>query len=480
MGAKSLHTEVVVVGAGPVGLMVAAELRRYGVDVLVLEREVAPTEQSRASTLHARTMEIFEARGLLGELGTPPNEALGHFGGIPLDLTLPSRFSGQWKVPQSRTEALLGEWAVGLGAKVRRGWCVEDIGQFADGVEVGVRSPSGIRSVRAEFVVACDGETSTVRRCAGMRSSGSDGTRELLRADVADLDIRNRRFERLDGGFAVAARGAAGLTRVMVHRYGSVAGARDGEPTFAEFARTWTDVTGEHIGDGKAVWVNAFRDTNRQVDSYRHGRVLFAGDAAHQQMPSGGQALNLGLQDAVNLGWKLAQRLQGGSDEVLDTYHSERHPVGARVLANIRVQTELLLGGPQLDAVRECLRELIELEPVRRYLAAMVSGLDVRYPVTPGRHPSLGTRFPDAMPAAESLCARWALLVFDSSRWEGLRRATAPWAEWVTVNSAETSLLEPGLGGAVLLRPDGHIAWAGSSDQELTETLRRWLGSGTN
>ncbi|MDT3400838.1 FAD-dependent monooxygenase, partial [Streptomyces sp. B1866] len=204
-----------------------------------------------------------------------------------------------------------------------------------DAVGVAAATPDGPRRLRASWVVACDGQDSTVRGLLGVDFPGRAAARELLRADVEGISVADRRFERLPGGLAIAARMPGGVTRVMVHAFGRPAGRRTGAPGFAEVVEAWRHVTGEDIGHGRPVWVNAFDDANRQLASYRHGRVLFAGDAAHVQMPSGGQALNLGLQDAVNLGWKLA--LEAGPRPVgglLDTYHTERHAVGARVLAN--------------------------------------------------------------------------------------------------------------------------------------------------
>ncbi|MCM6778705.1 FAD-dependent monooxygenase [Nocardia sp. CDC159] len=475
------QTQVVVVGAGPVGLMLAGELRLRGAAVTVLERRELPSTESRASTLHARTMEIFDARGLLDELGTPPQESTGHFGGIPLDLVVGSRFPGQWKVPQTRTEAVLHAWAAALGADIRRGWRVDAVDDYGGGVEVCAETGGGKRRLRADFVVGCDGMDSTVRRVRGVEFAGSPATRELLRADVAGIEIAHRRFERLERGFATAVRNPAGITRVMVHRFGSAAAGRTAEPDFAEIVAAWHEVTGEDIGHGKPLWVNAFDDASRQVRHYRSGRVLFAGDAAHQQMPSGGQALNLGLQDAVNLGWKLAAVLGGAPDEVLDSYHRERHAVGERVLANIRVQTELLLGGPEVEALRTTMRELIGLERVRAHLAGMISGVDVRYPAEPGEHPLLGARLPDLLLREGSSTTallrdgRGLVLGFGEQPLDALHKVAGPWSHRVGV--AAVRGCGPAATDAVLVRPDGHVAWAGAAGADLEAVLGRWFGA---
>ncbi|MEV0675312.1 FAD-dependent monooxygenase [Actinosynnema sp. NPDC050436] len=479
MSAPGPDARVVVVGAGPVGLMLAGELRLGGAEVVVVERRETPTTESRASTLHARTMEIFDSRGLLEGLGEPPHVPRGHFGGLPLDLTTPSRHAGQWKVPQATTERLLAEWATGLGTEVRRGWAVRDVVDDGDGVLV--VGGSGQR-LRAGHVVACDGQDSTVREVVGAAFPGVPGSRRLVRADVAGIDVPDRRFQRLDAGLAVAARTGDGVTRVMAHEFGSAPGAA---PDFAGFAALWRRLTGEDISGGDPLWVDAFSDRNRQMQRYRHGRVLFAGDAAHVQLPVGGQALNLGLHDAVNLGWKLAAVVRGDApDALLDTYHDERHPVGRRVLANIRAQSLLLLGDRSVEPVRDLLAELITTEPVRALLAGMISGVDVRYPHDgDGGHPLSGARLPElALATATGTATTTTLLrtgrglLLDLTDDGRLRGAAAPWADRVT---AVAGRADPAPGAAgLLVRPDGHVAWAGDEAGGARAALVRWFGPG--
>ncbi|WP_216588922.1 SDR family oxidoreductase [Streptomyces brasiliscabiei] len=482
------RTQVVVVGAGPVGLFLAGELRLAGADVVVLEQLTAPTTESRASTLHARTMEILDSRGLLAPLGTVPNEPMGHFGGIPLDLTLPSPWPGQWKVGQTRLEELLGQWARDLGADVRRGHTVTALTETGDHVEVGARTAAGTTEIfRARYVVGCDGENSTVRRLGGFGFPGTDAERELLRCDVAGIDIPGRRFERLDAGLAIAARRPDGVTRVMVHEFGAT--PRGVPPRFEDVVDTWGRVTGEDISGGTPLWVNAFGDASRQVERYREGRVLLAGDAAHRQMPIGGQALNLGLQDAVNLGWKLAAEVTGRApDGLLDSYHRERHAVGRKVLGNIRTQALLLLGSAEVEPVREVLAELTAGSAnVRAHLAGAVSGLDVRHDVGPGGHPLLGRRLPHwrlttdegAVTSTETLRAgRGVLLLLPGgeARHAALRAAAAPWADRVrTVTARSRTGDEAADTGALLVRPDGHVVWADTPGTDLEQALRHWF-----
>ncbi|MFF7451870.1 MULTISPECIES: FAD-dependent monooxygenase [unclassified Streptomyces] len=478
MAAQRLNTDVVVVGAGPVGLMLAGELRLGGADVVVLETRDAPTTESRASTLHARTMEILDSRGLLQAFGTPPCEVRGHFGGIPLDLTLPSTHPGQWKVPQTETERLLQDWASALGARIHRRHTLRAVRATADAVEAVAVGPAGPVRIRASYLVGCDGENSTVRRLLGADFPGEDAARELLRADVAGIDIPNRRFGRLERGMAVAARRGDGVTRVMVHEFGRAAQPRTQEPDFAEVCEVWQRVTGEDITSGTPLWVNSFGDANRQLSAYRHGRVLFAGDAAHRQMPIGGQALNLGLQDAVNLGWKLAAVATGRTPHtLLDTYHAERHEVGRRVLANIKVQSQLLLGGPESDSTRSLFTELLSSGKVRTHLASMIAGLDISYGDEGVRLPhtylTTGHR---QVTTTELLRPARPLLLLLTPKAAPFHEQAAPWSAHITTLTATADL--PGT-DALLLRPDGHIAWTSRSATPLREALTHWFGPPT-
>ncbi|MFD7439371.1 SDR family oxidoreductase [Streptomyces sp. NPDC059861] len=486
-GADAAVTDVVVVGAGPVGLMLAGELRLGGADVTVLERLDAPTTESRASTLHARTMELLKQRALLdGPDGfgdpLPPHEPRGHFGGLPMDLTLPSPYPGQWKVPQVRTEELLGARAARLGVRVLRGHEVTGLTQHQDQVTVTARHAGRQVAFTARYVVGCDGEQSAVRRLAGVDFPGDDAERELIRADVDGIDIPARRFQRLPNGLAIAARRGDGVTRVMVHRFGTP--PRAGEARFADIVDAWREVTGEDIAHGTPLWVNSFGDASRQAARYRLGRVLLAGDAAHQQMPIGGQALNLGLQDAVNLGWKLAATVRGRAPEgLLDTYHEERHAVGRRVLSDIRAQARLLLGGPEVEALRSVFGELTSYERVRTHLAGMISGLDVRYG-TDGEGALVGARLPDAdLVGATGPCSTLDLLREARGVLLVLTGAGEPFAEVARAwsGAVDTVTARPAGGGALpdvaalLVRPDGYLSWAGDTPDGLAAALARWF-----
>ena len=488
--------QVVVVGAGPVGLMLAGELRLGGADVIVLEQLNAPTTESRASTLHARTMEVLDSRSLLEKVGTPPNDIMGHFGGLPLDLTLPSPYPGQWKVPQNVLEQLLQEWAVSLGADIRRGHEVTNVAAGANDVAIDSTGPEGSARFTAQYVVGCDGENSTVRRLIGAEfpdkpSAAEQGAeRVLIRADVAGITIPNRRFQRLEKGLAIAARRGDGVTRVMVHEFGTTSQRGTSQVGFNAIADAWMRVTGEDIRGGTPLWVNSFGDASRQLTQYREGRILFAGDAAHRQMPIGGQALNLGLQDAVNLGWKLALAVRGhASADLLDTYHAERHRVGDAVLSNIRAQAMLLLGGPEVESLRSLIGKLMAHSDVCVELAAMISALDIRYDVGPEGHPLLGVRLPHtelhvALAATSSTnllrSGRGLLLVLsdDQAAAAQLQTAAASWKARVDVVEAKLASGNPSLEtDALLIRPDGYVAWTGADSNDLTAALHRWFGA---
>lgn len=368
---------VVIVGAGPVGLLLACELRRARVPVLVVERLARPMTESRASQLTTLSAELLHERGFSALLAEAAHEPRTHFGGLGFELSkVDSPYAGNWKLPQYRTEAALGEQAAHLGASVLRAHELTGLTGRLDHVLCTVRGPGRRRLIRAAYVVGCDGAHSTVRRLAGFSVTATPATRELLRADVRGLRIRDRRFERLDGGFAVAAT-RDGVTRVMVHAFGDAPVKRQDPPTFGEIARTWERVTGEDIRAGTPLWLDAFDDAKGQADSYRRGRILLAGDAAHWHPPVGGQALNTGLQDAVDLGRKLAETVHGrAAPGLLDTYHDQRHPVAARVLDHVAAQEQLMFAGPEAEPLRTVFAGLIALEAVRAHLTAVASNLD--------------------------------------------------------------------------------------------------------
>jgi len=454
-----VRTEVVVVGAGPVGLLLAGELRRAQVPVVVVDRLAQPMTESRASLLTALTAELLHERGcdsLLAEAGYEPRT---HFGGLAFDVSdVDSDYAGNWKVPQYRTESVLGQRAADLGATLLRAHELTELSASDEQVDCVVRGPAGDVPIRARYLVGCDGAASTVRRCAGFTASVTSATKELIRADVTGIEIPDRRFERRERGFAAAST-RDGVTRVMMHAYGQEVAVRTEPPRFTEVVRLWQQVTGEDIAHGQAVWIDAFDNSTGLADSYRQGRVFLAGDAAHWHMPIGGQALNVGLQDAVNLGWKLAGTVNGwAADTLLDSYHDERHPVAQRVLGYVTAQEMLLIGGREYNPLREVLAELIGMDQVSGYLARVVSNLDDRY-----GSGCVGRRVRNV---TRTLAATEPVLVLSSpatGRPDGRR------IQVVHVPPSGNGSSSP----AMLVRPDGYVAWAGDDETDLNQAIEQ-------
>ncbi|MFF3333595.1 FAD-dependent monooxygenase [Streptomyces sp. NPDC002888] len=489
-----MDAAVIIAGAGPAGLMLAGELRLAGVDVIVLERLAERTGESRGLGFTARTMEVFDQRGLLPRFGDIETSAQGHFGGIPVDFGL---LEGAWKaaktVPQSVTETRLEEWARELGADIRRGHELLSLREDGDAVEVEVRGPEGPRTLRAAYLVGCDGGRSTVRGAAGFDFPGTAATREMFLADVRGLDLEPRMIgETLPGGMVMVANLPGGITRIVAVEYGTPPRRRETPPAYEEITAVWKRLTGGDITHGEPVWLSAFGDAARQVSEYRRGRVLLAGDAAHIHLPAGGQGMNTSVQDAVNLGWKLAAVINGwAGTDLLDTYHSERHPVGERLLMNTRAQGLLLLSGPEAQPLRDVMAELIGFEEVNRHLAAMVSGLEITYDVGGGSNPLLGRRMPHLELVGEHSkssstellhTGRGVLLdLADNAR---LRERAAAWSARVDIVTAAPHAVpeDSALHGtsAVLIRPDGHVVWvAPGSHHDLPMALTRWFGRPT-
>ncbi|MER5396100.1 FAD-dependent monooxygenase [Streptomyces sp. NPDC002599] len=482
-----MDTEVIVVGAGPAGLMLAGELRLAGIRVTVLERLPESTGESRGLGFTTRTMEVFDQRGLLPRFGELETSAQGHFGGVPLNLSvLDGAHLPNKTIPQSRTEGVLEEWAVELGADLRRGHELISFTEHADHVEVEVRGPEGTLSLSAAYLVGCDGGRSSVRKMAGFDFPGTAATLEMYLADVRGLDLRQRMIgETLPGGMVMVGHLDGGITRLIVCESGTPPKKRTEPVPYTDVAAAWQRLTGEDISHGEPVWISSFGDATRQVTEYRRGRVLLAGDSAHIHLPAGGQGMNTSLQDSVNLGWKLAAVVRGTAPQsLLDTYHSERHPVGERLMMNTRAQGLLFLSGSEMQPLRDVLRELTAYPDVTLHLARMVSGLEIRYDVGPGDHPLLGRRLPhvelvggDAKTSTTELLHPARGVLLDLADDAPLREAAAPWADRVDIVTAAPH--EPGpLAGttAVLVRPDGHVAWTATRPEDLAPVLERWFG----
>ncbi|GGU17081.1 FAD-dependent monooxygenase [Streptomyces lateritius] len=488
MDADVTDADVIIVGAGPTGLMLAGELRLGGADVIVTERLERPTGQSRGLGFTARALESFDQRGLVPRFGGLETSPMGHFGGVQFDYTvLEDAHFGARGIPQSRTEAVLEEWALELGADIRRGWEFLDLTQDENGVTATIDTPDGERRLRARYLVGTDGGHSLVRRIAGFSFPGTDATRGMYLADVVGCSIPPRFLgERVPAGMVMAAPLGEGVDRIIVCEHGAPPADRSRTPDFAEVAAAWQRLTGEDISGGGADWVSSFTDATRQASEYRRGRVLLAGDAAHIHLPAGGQGLSTGVQDAVNLGWKLAAVVQGWAPEgLLDTYHGERHPVGARLLSNTLAQGTVFLGGEESEPLRALFAELIGLDPVKRYLAGVVSHLDVRYNMGDGDHPLLGRRLPPRVltTAAGPVGTPELLhpaqgLVLDLADDPEVREAAAGWKDRVTTVTGVPRDPEVFAGAtAVLVRPDGYVAWAGTNTDSLAAALHHWFGT---
>ena len=481
--------EVVVAGGGPTGLMLAGELALADVDVVVVERRTDQhVEGSRAGGLHARTIEVLDQRGIADRfLAEGQAMQIQGFAGTPLDISdFPTRHNHGLALWQSRFEPILAGWVEELGVPIRRGREVVGLAQDSAGVDV---EASDGRSLRAAYLVGCDGGRSLVRRAAGIEFPGLDPSTSWLIAEVEMHEVPEIGMRREGGGIGPVNReGDGGPYRVVLNE--PVAESAR-QPTLDDLREALIGAYGTDYGVHSPVWISRFTDMARQAASYRRGRVLLAGDAAHVHPPQGGQGLNTGVQDAVNLGWKLAQVVKGTSpDHLLDTYHAERHPVGARVLHNTMAQVALGNPDDRHQALRDTMAELLGMDEPRRRIAAMLSGLDIHYDLGEG-HPVVGRRMPDLdLHTAEGPTRVYALL--HDARPVLLTLAgrdpvdISPWADRVGVVAAthdgvwELPLLgEVPAPPAVLIRPDGHVAWAGDlTDPELPRALATWFGAG--
>ena len=506
---------VVIAGAGPTGLMLAAELALARVEVALLERR--PDQEligQRALGFFARTVEVFDQRGVADRF--LEQAKVGQFGGfawIPLHITdFPTRHNYGVGLAQQQIERILAAWVAELGVPIQYATEVTGFAQDEAGVDV---SLSDGRTLRAQYLVGCDGGRSVIRKTAGIDFPGWDASISNLIGEVYLRDEPEWGVHRIGGGLHSFARpDERGLSRVMVTE--QEAGRTD-EPTLRDLSGALTAVFGTDYGLHGAAWISRFTDMARQAAAYRDRRVLLAGDAAHVHFPMGGQGLGVGVQDAVNLGWKLALVVQGAAPaSLLDTYHSERHPVAARVLHNTLAQVALTGTGPRTEALRDIVTELLSLDEPRKRIAAMMTGLDIRYDLggaTSGdesdgggtdrhaAHPVLGRRMPDLdLVTPDGPTRVYALLhaarpvllsfagpgAFDLAGWTDRVRLVEAEHAGAGSGTADAGSWElPVLGPvpaspAVLIRPDGHVAWAGGpADPGLADALTTWFGPPT-
>ncbi|KPI07168.1 Pentachlorophenol monooxygenase [Actinobacteria bacterium OV450] len=498
-----MNPDVIVVGAGPTGLLLAGELALAGVRTRIVERRCEPQHQSRALSLHPRSVEVLDQRGIADRFLAAGRTVPGwHFAALETQLdfsALDSRHGCTLFLAQARTEALLEGRARELGVEILRGHETAEVRQGPDGVEVDVRVAGVRRTMRSRYVVGCDGARSVVRTAAGIGFPGTDETLTGMLGDfgVATADPGTLERARARGVLAVGLED--GLTRFVLLSPPRMRVPSSEPVTVEEFRSALRDACGSDCGIGEPRWLSRFGNATRLAESYRAGRVLLAGDAAHIHFPAAGQGLNTGLQDAMNLGWKLAAEINGWAPPgLLDTYHAERHPVGQSVTENTEVQTLLaeLALVEQYERPARALRRLIDdllgLEQVNRRLAGAVSAIDTAYP-SPG-DPLTGRRMPDVALVAGGSGAtgagrvyellhegRFVLLGLDGD-------AAAPdageWAARVTSVSAARYDAHPVLDGLreILIRPDGHVAWATRTADgrarraERTLALTGWAG----
>jgi 3-(3-hydroxy-phenyl)propionate hydroxylase len=478
---------VVIAGGGPTGLMLAGELALAGVGVAIVERRAnQDLTGSRAGGLHSRTIEVLDQRGIADRFLSEGRVAqIAGFAWIRLDISdFPTRHNYGLALWQSHIERILAGWIDELAVAIYRGREVTGFAQDDTGVDVELSDGA---SLRADYLVGCDGGRSLIRKAAGIEFPGWDPTTSHLIAEV-------QMAEEPEWGLRRDAHGIHSLSRLEDGRTVRVLATesrlgRTDEPTLSDLREALTRVYGTDFGIHSPTSISRFTDAARQAASYRKGRVLLAGDAAHVHYPTGGQGLNIGVQDAVNLGWKLAQVVKKTSPEnLLDTYHAERHPVAARVLRDTMAQVALLRTDDRTNALREVTSELLSMEEPRQRVAAMMSGLDIHYDLGEG-HPLLGRRMPDLDLVTANGPRRVFTLLHDA-RPVLLNLAEPggfdikPWADRVRRVDAEyVGTWElPALGPvtaptAVLIRPDGYVAWVGDLTRRgLADALATWFG----
>ena len=493
--------DVLIAGAGPTGLMLASELALAGIDVAIVERRASQElAGSRAGGLHARTIEVLDQRGIADRFLSEGQVAqVAGFAGTRLDISdFPTRHNYGLGLWQNHIERILAGWVAELAVTIYRGREATGFTQDETGVDVAL---SDGQSLRADYLVGCDGGRSLIRKAAGIAFPGWDPTTSSLLAEVEmaeqpELGIHRNAFgvhsfgkvkyEIRDGEIVYMDGGPVGVMVTEQHIGPTT------EPTLRDLSEALIAVCGTDYGIHSPTWVSRFTDMTRQAASYRKGRVLLAGDAAHVHAPDGGQGLNIGVQDAVNLGWKLAQVVKGTSPEsLLDSYHAERHPIAARVLRNTMASVVLRRPDERTKALRDTMSELLGMDEPRRRFGAMMSGLDIHYDLGEG-HPLLGRRMPDLDLVTADGPLRVFTLLHDArpvllNLGEPGGFDITPWADRVHLIDAKcVGRWElPALGvvtapTAALIRPDGHVAWVGDhADLGLPDALTTWFGPPT-
>jgi 2-polyprenyl-6-methoxyphenol hydroxylase-like FAD-dependent oxidoreductase len=478
---------VIVVGAGPVGLMLACELGLAGIQVIVVEQRSEPRADSPGAAINSTVVELLEQRGLMDSLRENGFEfPQAHFAHIWLDPTgLRERHEYTFIVPHSELIQRLAEHAGKLSVDIRRGWRIAGISQDDSGVVAEIQSADDSESIRGRYLVGCDGVDSTVRELAGIDFPGTESPFYGVVGDFA-VELPGELLDWLGAhqvplGFCTIGPVGEGVLRIGTGEFGAESPEPDTPVTVDEVKGHMRRLTGVEADLGTPIWLSRWHHITRQADRYRAGRIFLAGDSAHVHFPLGGQALSTGIEDAVNLGWKIAADIAGWAPaDLLDTYHEERHPVGARSCLTTQAQVALMRPMSEVGAIREIFTELVQLPEVNEYLVGMAGGFDVRYPLA-GYHPLVGRRLPVATirtatgPRAvtQSLTTgRGTLLDFT-----GAPADLSGWVDRVDIVQAEPT---PDIDvRALLLRPDGRVAWVddGHAGEPLNTAMHKWFGA---
>jgi 2-polyprenyl-6-methoxyphenol hydroxylase-like FAD-dependent oxidoreductase len=491
---------VVIAGGGPTGLMLAGELALAKIDVAMVERRASQDlPGSRAGGLHARTIEVLDQRGIAERFLAEGKKAqVAGFAATKFDISdFPTRHPYGLGLWQNHIERILAGWVGELPVTVYRGREVTGFAQDDAGVDVAV---SDSQRLRAAYLVGCDGGHSLIRKAAGIDFPGWDPTTSALLAEVEMTEEPQLGMRRTPSGMHALGKVEYEIKDgEVVYKEGGTVGVMltesqigTSEPTLRDLSEGLIAVYGTDYGIHDPTWITRFTDMTRQAATYRSGRVLLAGDAAHVHSPVGGQGLNMGVQDAVNLGWKLAQVVKGTSPEsLLDTYHAERHPIAARVLRDTMAQVALMRPDDRIEAVRDVVSELLSMDEPRTRFAARMSGLDIHYDLGEG-HPLIGRRMLDLDVVTSSGPLRVYTLLHDArpvllNFGEPGGVAIGPWVDRVQLIDAQYggTWELPAIGSvmaptAVLIRPDGYVAWVGDLTQlGLADALTTWFGPPT-
>ncbi|TCO60796.1 FAD-dependent oxidoreductase [Actinocrispum wychmicini] len=462
-----------IAGAGPVGLTLAGELAAAGVETVVLERLPEPRTQSLGMAVNPTVVELLTQRGLMDGLRGSgfefPQAFFAHFRLDPTKLTEPRAYN--WALPHAALEHRLAEHAESLGVKIRRGAEVVAVEQADNGVRVDIRTANGPETLHCRYLVGCDGADSAVRKLAGIDFPGADSPFYGLIAELIPNDGLRRLLgpHIYDGGLVTVSPSGPATVRVTTAEFGVEPPDAKAPVTRAELAAHIERISGEPCEIGDALWLTRWFHVTRQAETYRRGDIFLAGDSAHVHFPLGGQALSTGIEDAVNLGWKLAAVLRHDADPaLLDTYEAERYAVGTRSCRSTEAQIALMHPMSAVAPLRELFGELLTFDEVNNHLVKLAGGLDVTYPADPGAHPLVGTRLPQPPlnPGKGVLLDRTGLA------------ADPEWARWADRVDVVTAAPETLLGAtAVLVRPDGRVAWAtdGTDVTGLRPALEKWF-----